>query len=106
MSDMEMEKLTDKQKQLLKNCRYYKGEKECPEDRFPASWYWDMERVYVEHEGIFSGECATYVAHKFKDFDMPYNLLMVMFTSWAKTAYNLDKEIPRFYEVIEQYLSK
>ena len=28
---MEMEKLTDKQKQLLKSCRYYKGEKECPE---------------------------------------------------------------------------
>lgn len=92
--------------ELIKQCRYYKSEDICPFDEFPASWYWDMERVYIQHKGLFSGECATYVAHGFKDFDMPYNLLMVMFTSWAKTAYDLDKEIPRFYEVIEHYLSK
>ncbi|MBR4918267.1 MAG: hypothetical protein IKZ52_03515 [Bacteroidales bacterium] len=92
--------------ELMKQCRYYNGEDTCPFDMFPASWYWDMERVYIQHEGIISGECATYVAHKFKDFDMPYNLQMVMFTSWAKTAWNLDEEIPDFYKLIEQYLPK
>jgi hypothetical protein len=92
--------------ELIKLCKYYKGESICPFKTFPTTWFWDMERVYVWHDGIFSGECATYVAHNFKDFDIPYNLLMVMFTSWAKTAYNLDKEIPSFYEVVEQYLSK
>lgn len=91
---------------LIKQCRYYKEEKECPFDMFPASWYWDMERVYVQHNGIFSGECNTYVAHDFKDFDMPYNLMMVMFTSWAKTAYDLDNEISDFYNLIEQYIDK
>lgn len=104
---MEMDiKQPHPREELMKQCRYYKGEDTCPFDRFPASWYWDMERVYVEHEGMFSGECATYVAHKFKDFDMPYNLQMVMFTSWAKTAYDLDKEITSFYEIIEYYVNK
>ena len=101
-----MGKSTEIEKELIEQCRYYKGEETNPFDRFPKSWYWDMERVYIEHKGIFSGECATYVTHNFKDFDMPYNLLMVMFTSWAKTAYDLDKEIPHFYDMIEQYLSK
>ena len=44
-----MEKLTDKQKQLLKNCRYYKGEKECPRNFTDgqARW-WSIECYGVE----------------------------------------------------------
>ena len=90
---------------LLNLCRYYKGEKENPFSLSPYAWFWDMERVYVNNEGKFTGECEIYEAHHFRDFDMPYCLLMVMFTSWAKTTHDLEKEIPEFYKLIEQYLN-
>ena len=48
---MEMMKLTDKQKELLKNCKYYKGEMECPsilkDIDFLCYYFWEAECWYV-----------------------------------------------------------
>jgi hypothetical protein len=44
-----MEKLTDEQKELLKRCRYYKGEKEWPEG--VDFFFWETEQLYVLKEG-------------------------------------------------------
>lgn len=46
--------------ELIKQCRYYGGEKECPFDSGSLHWYWDMERVYVSCNGKFEGETDYY----------------------------------------------
>lgn len=35
---------------------------------------------------------------------IPHTLLIIMFTSWAKAAYNIKEEIDRFYKLIDEYL--
>ena len=92
--------------ELLKQCKFYKGEEKNPFSYGLDACFWDKERIYVRHGGNFVGEGDYYVAHNFKEFDMPNNLLIVMFTSWAKTEYDIPGSISNFYEVIETYLSK
>ena len=93
--------------ELIKQCRYYKGEVESPFDDWKKSWYWDMERVYVSSGGMFEGEEAYYIAHNFDTFDnkLPFNLLVVMFTSWGKTEYDIPGDIGSFYAIIKEYLN-
>ena len=35
---------------------------------------------------------------------IPFDLLMVMFTSWGKTTYSIKDSINDFYRLIEEYL--
>ena len=44
-----MEKLTDNQKRLLGQCKYYKGEAECPDG--VDFFYWEAEQLYVLRNG-------------------------------------------------------
>ena len=46
---MKNEKLTYNQKKLLKQCKYYKGEAECPAD--VDFFYWEAEQLYVLKNG-------------------------------------------------------
>lgn len=102
-----MRNLTEKQKEMLKTCKYFKGEEECPYEDFPEGWFWDMERVYTESdESDFNEMGGLYKNHKFRQFDMPETLLYVMFTSWAKQEMYYDESIPHFYDLVEKYLSK
>lgn len=100
-----MEKLTEKQKDLLKNCRYYNGEKECPYAVYPNNWFWDMERVYVTSDGVAGGEASYYYRVSGKSYPgISNNLVTVMFTSWGKTAFDIKSTISKFYALIEDYL--
>ena len=40
-----MEKFNEKQKKLLKQCKYYKGEEKCPSG--VGFFYWEAEQLYV-----------------------------------------------------------
>ena len=59
---MDKDKLTDKQKELLKQCKYYKGEDVCPfgESEYdypeysflisnPKAFWWFVEKEIIEH---------------------------------------------------------
>lgn len=95
------------QANLINQCRYYKGEDKCPFSVGPLPWFWDMERVWVRHNGQFVGEKDTYEALGGKPNDaIPYSLLLVMFTSWAKCGYLTEQAIVEFNNtVIDEYLS-
>jgi hypothetical protein len=68
-------------------------------------WFWDMERVYVSCNGIFTGEMEVYQNLKGRTFKgIPYNLLMVMFTSWAKYVTDIANNLDKFYNLMELYL--
>ena len=96
----------NKKEELIKQCRYYKGEKECPFDG-EKGWFWDMERVYVSHDGEFDGEQDYYERIRGKKYtDMPFAMLIAMFTSWGKYTYDIANEIDNFYGLIDKYLAK
>ncbi len=91
-------------KDLIKHCRYYRGGNSPNSDNNMA-WFWDMERMYVESGGVFKGESDYYKQINGKIYKgIPYTLLMIMFTSWAKTAYNIKGTIDNFYKLVDEYL--
>ena len=68
-------------------------------------WFWDMERVYVSCNGNFTGEMEIYQNLNGRTFKgIPYNLLMVMFTSWAKYVTDIANNLDKFYNLMELYL--
>lgn len=94
-----------KREELIKQCRYYKGEEECPFEVDSLQWYWDMERVYVTNDGKFDGESDYYKRIGGKNFPgIPFSLLMVMFTSWGKQTYDFQQLLPSFYDIVADYL--
>ncbi len=100
-----------KKEDLMKQCRYYLGEESCPyqaDDTVTRqmAWFWDMERVFVASGGSFDGEAEYYKRIKGKSYKgIPDALLMVMFTSWCKTAYDVQNEIGNFYQIVDDYLA-
>ena len=44
------------------------------------------------------------VSEEKKYNDIPYPILIVMFTSWGKFTYNLKESLPTFYELVDKYL--
>lgn len=90
---------------LIKQCRYYHGEDKNPFSDRNIAWFWDMERVYVNHNGKFVGESVYYHNIHGREYTgIPFDLLMIMFTSWSKWAYDIKNEIGDFYELMELYL--
>ena len=64
-----------------------------------------MERVYVETGGRMFPMRGEYEAYGGKNFPgIPYELLIIMFTSWGKNSYDLRRGLPLFYKMIEDYL--
>lgn len=92
--------------ELIKQCRYYKGEEKNPFDGCKnLCWYWDMERVYVGSGGAMFPMRVEYEAYGGKKFPgIPYELLIIMFTSWGKHSSDLRRSLPQFYMMVEDYL--
>lgn len=94
-----------KKEELIKQCRYYKGQEENPFIGSDIAWFWDMERVYVKNGGNFTGEREIYQnLHARTYTGIPYKLLMVMFTGWAKYVVDIEKNLSKFYDLMELYL--
>ena len=92
--------------ELIKQCRYYHGQEDCPYDDWLLSWCWDMERVYVMHGGKFNGESDYYKKIGGKTYPgIPFDLLMIMFTAWEKYTYGTADELNDFYKRVDDYLS-
>ena len=94
-----------KKEDLIAQCRYYRGEDECPYNEEKLHWFWDMERVWVGTGGDFVGETPTYKTYGGRKYPgIPFTLLMVMFTSWGKYAYDFKTTMNQFYELVDYYL--
>lgn len=94
-----------KNKELINSCRYYHGEASCPyrDDRLRLYWHW--EQVYVRAGSTFEGESGLYKAYGGKSYPgIPFALLMVMFSSWGKSAYDMKASLPEFYSLVDDYL--
>lgn len=96
--------MANSREDLMSQCRYYRGG-DNPNTDGNMAWFWDMERVYVQSGGKFKGEDEYYKNINGKDYKgIPHSLLIIMFTSWGKTAYNIKEEIDEFYKLIDEYL--
>lgn len=94
-----------KKEDLIKQCRYYKGQEESPFNNADMDYYWDLERVWVEHDGQIEGERAIYEYYNGKKFPgIPYTLVITMWTSYAKWSYLDEESLKGFYSMIEEYL--
>lgn len=52
-----------------------------------------------------TGETDYYRGINGKEFKgIPFTLLMIMFTSWAKNVYDVEKYIDDFYALVNAYL--
>ena len=63
-------------KELIRFCRYYKGEKENPFSISPVWYIWNIEKEWVDKMIINNAECQDlslalnhYVSYGFKDFE-------------------------------------
>lgn len=93
-------------KNLIGQCRYYRGQSVNPNiDNTEMAWFWDMERIYVRCNGNFEGEKDYYERLGGKKYPgIPYPLLIILFTSWGKTEFNIEANLNKFYKLIDDYL--
>ena len=91
--------------ELIKQCRYYKGEEECPFDR-AMSDYWGIERIFVNDNGGLNEEDASYYrAVGGKTYSgIPFPLLIIFFHFWCKGVHGVKDSLPSFYRMIDHYL--
>lgn len=96
----------DRRQTLMEQCLYYRGQDKSPFSNARMNWFWEIERIYVVSQGRAIGESGYYEQIGGKLYpSIPYELLMVMFTSWGKSVYSIKDSINAFYELVDEYLS-
>lgn len=90
----------------LRMCRYYSGEERCPFQTGVLCFYWDMERVFVAHDGeINELESQHYDAIGGKDYPgIPRGILINLFFVWSKGAWDIKNNLQDFYQIADDYL--
>ena len=90
---------------LIRICRYYGGEETSPFQTDSLSFFWELEKGYVNNPELNEEMDHYYRAIGGNDYPgIPRALLIRIFTSWGKDAYDLKKELPYFYQIIDDYL--
>lgn len=97
--------MTKEEKKRLYQCRYFGNQEKSPHNNGFLAWCWDVERVYVYGNGISPEMDEYYKNIDGKEYEgIPHELLIIMFTSWGKSAYDKKKELPLFYKLVDEYL--
>lgn len=97
--------MTKEEKKRLYQCRYFANQEKNPHGSGFLAWCWDMEATYVYGSGMSPEMDEYYKNIGGKDYDgIPHELLIILFTSWAKGSYDKKKDLPFFYKVIDEYL--
>lgn len=91
---------------LLKDCRYYKGGNVNTYNNPNLSRYEWLESIYVDRGGkMMTSQMQEYEALGGKRFaGVPYALLIIMYTHWAKAVWNVKENLPEFYSLVEEYI--
>lgn len=88
-------------------CRYYKGEKGSPFGSYPKQFFWSAEKAYAESE--MSDETFSDLSGLYANvggepvMDMPYELLLTMFSLWGKGQYDILANIGEFRELLKKW---
>ena len=94
--------------QLLKYCRYYKGEKECPYESVRLTLIFNQEKKWVEgmmnKNYPMSDYLDTYYAYKMEDFevfdDIPLSLKAYLYMFFLKgNELPLREDFEKFYKL-------
>ena len=95
---------------ILKYCRYYKGQKANPYTDGDKALLWDYERKWVDDmskEPDFSDYLSDYIAVGLRDFsmfdDVPITLKAMLFNRYAQSAYSMKDAVPGFKEFYQKY---
>ena len=96
--------------ELLKFCRYYKGQKTNPYTDSDKAMLWDYERKWIvdlSNDYDFSDYLSEYISVGLRDFSMfddgPITLKAVLFNRYAKNAYSIKDAVPGFKEFYQKY---
>lgn len=88
-------------------CRYYKGEKGSPFGSYPKQFFWSAEKAYADSvmsDEAFSGLSSLYANVGGEPvMDMPYELLLTMFSLWSKGQYDILGNIGEFRELLKKW---
>ena len=98
--------------ELLKRCKFYKGEENCPIfDDYNKGTLWFYEKYWVEQ--LVSGksleteieEYGSYPVHNIDtEEQVPYSLKAVLFNSYCKTAMGTREEtVAGFEKFLKKY---
>ena len=92
--------------ELIKQCRYYKGEDENPFDGGALHDYWWVEELFVYKNGELNEADASYykaVGGKLYP-GIPFALLIMFFHIWGKGVHGIKENLPSFYRMMDDYL--
>jgi hypothetical protein len=72
LNPIEVTIMNDKQKELLQQCRFYKGEEHCPykldENPLSEAWFWNYEREWFVMSALYPAVVATYEMNFHNEF--------------------------------------
>jgi len=101
-------------KELIRQCRYYKGEKKCPRslDEKGKGMYWMYEKMWVESEELRDETRAgEYIRAGLKDFNADDGthitmkaLLFNRYEHWSGNYGNMAEGFKKWY--VESYIGK
>ena len=98
---------------LLRVCRYYKGEKENPytDTDQDKALFWDYERKWIDFKLDDSDTLCDYIGDYVgvglggfeKMDDTPLSLKALLFNRYAKTSYSIMSAVEPFKEFYKKY---
>lgn len=101
-------------KDLLHQCRYYKGERENPHPEGNEALFWDYERAWIEemvNDSNYLSECISdYIGIGLKDFEKmdntPLSLKAILFNRYAKGSYSMMDAVEPFKMFYRNHYTK
>lgn len=99
---------------LIKSCRYYKGEEACPFQEQNKSMLWFYERAWVydtlndsKSLSITTDEYKSLGLESFEDLDgIPLSLKASLFNRYANSCYSTANEVEPFKQFYKEYYKK
>ena len=98
-------------KDLVKFCRYYKGEDDCPFKEQNKSMLWFYERAWIFDMLRDSDNLSTSIDEyirlglgQFEQFDdIPLSLKALLFNRYARTCYSMAEAVEPFKKFYKEY---
>ena len=94
---------------LIKLCRYYKGEKESPysDDTKSLLWFYEQGWVHSHNDYSFEDEIMEYLSVGLSDFcdddGVPLTYKALLFNRYAKSNYSLESAVEPFKAFYREY---
>lgn len=93
--------------EIIKQCRYFGNEEECPFSTERLQTFWLVERAYFNSKGTLGLRLKErYERIGGKKFPkVPEPLLLTLFAFWSKGTYDPKEYLDKFYEFVDEYIA-